>query len=103
MSISPLQNLIQGELVNGSVGQVVKFSTASDAAKEHTDVAGADKEKRSPPSDWAWPLVRFIGGREMLITPQEFTVNNADGEMEARRDQVRFDRCFYNLPPDLRK
>ncbi|RDB29689.1 ATP-dependent DNA helicase PIF1 [Hypsizygus marmoreus] len=87
-----VKNLIQGELVNGSVGQVVRFSTAKEALNEHMHIAGIEKnekgEKSVPSSDWAWPVVRFISGRETMCIPQEFTVNNASGQMEARRDQV---------------
>ena len=82
------QNLIPGELVNGSVGQVIKFSTPAHAAKEHTEVAKTEGT-RMPPNDTIWPVVRFICGREMMCVPQEFTVNNADGGMEACRQQVR--------------
>ncbi|KAF8221764.1 hypothetical protein L208DRAFT_1326186, partial [Tricholoma matsutake] len=38
--------------------------------------------------DRVWPVVRFIRGREMMCIPQDFTVNNADGGMEARRVQL---------------
>ncbi|KAJ7630592.1 hypothetical protein FB45DRAFT_539291 [Roridomyces roridus] len=51
-----------------------------------------DGKPRLPPAgndkDKLWPLVRFSNGNEVLVTPEEFTVNNADGGMEARRDQV---------------
>lgn len=33
-------------------------------------------------------MVRFINGRELLCIPQEFTVDNAYGGMEAQREQV---------------
>jgi hypothetical protein len=84
--------LIPGELVNGSVGQVVRFSTSAAALKEHTEVATPEGTRGTipaSPSDRIWPVVRFISGREMMCVPQEFTVNNADGGMEARREQVR--------------
>lgn len=83
------QNVIQGELVNGSVGQVVSFGTTSEAEKSQIRIPNVG-EKKPPPNDWAWPVVRFIGGQEMLCIPHEFTVNNADGSTEARRDQVGF-------------
>ncbi|GLB36504.1 putative dna repair and recombination [Lyophyllum shimeji] len=85
-----VKNLVQGSLVNGSVGQVMRFSTAEDALKEHTNIAGVDRGERPrlPPSGFVWPIVRFIGGQETMIIPQEFTINNANGETEARRDQV---------------
>lgn len=34
------------------------------------------------------PLVKFTNGRTMLCVPAEFSIMNANGEMEARRDQV---------------
>jgi hypothetical protein len=34
------------------------------------------------------PVVRFANGTTLLCVPQEFTVNNASGGMEARRHQV---------------
>lgn len=86
-----VKNLIPGELVNGSVGQVVKFRTAAEAIKEHTEIASLEGPlgiAPNVPSDWAWPVVRFISGREIMCIPQEFAVNNADGGMEARRDQI---------------
>jgi hypothetical protein len=97
----PYQNLIPGELVNGSVGQIVRFRTSAEALKEHTEIAkleGNTGPNPLPAGDWAWPVVRFISGREMMCTPHDFTVNNADGGMEARREQVSsllsYLRCF---------
>ena len=46
----------------------------------------AEASKTAPLVEW--PLVRFIGGIERLIVPADFTINNADGEMEARRVQL---------------
>ena len=45
-------------------------------------------ERNNPSEDLPWPVVRFIGGREAMCIPEEFTVDNADGTTEARRDQV---------------
>jgi hypothetical protein len=102
--IAVLQNLIQGELVNGSVGQVVAFSTAHAAQQNHTDIAQvADANitgiirNRAALTDRIWPVVRFTNGRIMLILPVEFTVNNAQGEREASREQVCFIYVFH--PP----
>jgi hypothetical protein len=36
-----------------------------------------------------WPLVRFTNGSERLCVPEEFTVNDAFGNIEASRKQVR--------------
>lgn len=86
-----IKNLIPGELVNGSVGQVVRFCTSAEAIKESTETVkpdGIGGAKSAPPSDRVWPVVRFIRGREMMCIPQDFTVNNADGGMEARRVQL---------------
>ena len=93
-----LQNLIQGELVNGSVGQVIAFSTSSEAQQNHTDIAQVDDAKdpiaaqrirsRAAQNNRVWPVIRFTNGRVMLIVPVEFTVNNAQGEREASREQV---------------
>jgi hypothetical protein len=95
--------------VNGSLGKVVKFSTASEAAQVHPEItepaapqthteitertdaqsAAADGTTQTTTVERLWPVVRFTNGRELLITPQDFTVNNAEGEAEARREQVR--------------
>jgi hypothetical protein len=93
-----IKNLIQGELVNGSVGQVVAFSTSREAQNNHTliaqvddanDPSGAQRiRNRAAQGDRVWPVVRFTNGRVMLIVPVEFTVNNAQGEREASREQV---------------
>jgi len=88
-----VKNLVQGHLVNGSVGQVLGFSTAADAVKQHVEIAKVDGNPAQAASprgarNQLWPLVRFTNGAELLMTPQEFTINNADGEMEAQRDQV---------------
>lgn len=94
--------MISGVLVNGSVGKVVKFSTPAIAIKEHTEIAKQQKGKGNHVTDLgidgpSWPVVRFINGREMMCVPQEFTVNNADGTMEARRDQVIFIHPCYQI------
>ncbi|KIM84623.1 hypothetical protein PILCRDRAFT_390142 [Piloderma croceum F 1598] len=93
-----IKNLIQGELVNGSVGQVIAFSTSSEAQKNHTDIAQVDDAKdsiaaqrirsRAAQNNRVWPVIRFTNGRVMLIVPVEFTVNNAQGEREASREQI---------------
>lgn len=75
--------------MNGSVGQVTKFSTVEDAKKAHVSICRADgKEVKPQTRDFTWPVVRFLSGGERLIIPEEFTINNADGSMEARREQV---------------
>jgi hypothetical protein len=77
--------------VNGSVGQVTKFVSLADLRLEDIPVAaieGQEVKSRFQNDAILWPVVRFIGGREMIIVPQDFTVNNLDGEMEAQRTQV---------------
>lgn len=69
----------------------MRFCTSAEAIKESTETVkpdGIGGAKSAPPSDRVWPVVRFIRGREMMCIPQDFTVNNADGGMEARRVQV---------------
>jgi hypothetical protein len=94
-----VQNLVQGELVNGSVGQVISFSNPKEMAEDRTTPAkgcgipGGQSDLNRPSigtfqTEMRWPLVRFTSGKELLIIPAEFTVNNALGGMEARRDQV---------------
>jgi len=89
--------MVQGELVNGSVGQVVRFNTSQEAMQSATQIATEEglKGGLSTGSQMApnydnsqWPVVRFTSGRELLCIPADFTVNNADGGIEARRRQV---------------
>jgi hypothetical protein len=91
--------LIQGRLVNGSVGRVIGFSTAVEALKQHLEIAKVEgaPELYADPSkkDQLWPLVKFTNGALLLVVPQEFTINNADGGVEARRDQVCPAECTH--------
>lgn len=83
--------MIQGELVNGSIGQIVRFETAKEALAGNTYIVDTDKrddDQELLENAIAWPVVRFINGKEVFIIPQKFTVNNARGEMEACRKQV---------------
>ncbi|KAF9229715.1 hypothetical protein BS17DRAFT_35852 [Gyrodon lividus] len=89
--------MVQGELVNGSVGQVIRFSTPQEAMENHTEIAteeglrGSQREARQVAASYGgslWPIIRFTNGRELLCIPTDFTVDNAYGEMEARRRQV---------------
>jgi len=93
-----IKNLIQGQLVNGSVGQVIAFSTTGEAQENHTDIAQVDDTKdlsvtqsipgRMAQNNRVWPVVSFTNGRVMLVVPVEFTVNNAQGGKEASREQI---------------
>lgn len=69
----------------------MRFRTSAEALKEQTEITkleGNAAPNPMPSGDWAWPVVRFISGREMMCIPQEFTVNNADGGIEACRNQA---------------
>ncbi|CAK5279932.1 unnamed protein product [Mycena citricolor] len=86
-----VKNLVQGRLVNGSIGRVVRFATAAEAALERMETStpdgpGAARTDRQP--ERRWPVVKFIDGSEVFMTPLEFTIHNAEGGMEARRDQI---------------
>ncbi|KAI5828561.1 hypothetical protein K523DRAFT_276526, partial [Schizophyllum commune Tattone D] len=95
-----IRNLVQGILVNGSVGHVIAFKTPIDARLDRLDIAGLsmlaldlpqgsrDQERFESVKERVWPLVRFGNGRELLCVPQDFTVENGGGEVEARRVQV---------------
>jgi ATP-dependent DNA helicase PIF1 len=96
--------MVQGVLVNGSIGQVVRFDTPTEAAASKTRIArvdnGNDIDGRRKPKnhditeeilkhDWKWPVVKFTNGMEFIVTPVDFTVTNGDGEtMMARRLQL---------------
>lgn len=89
--------MVQGELVNGSVGQIVKFCSSQEAVRNEMEIAteeglrGSERDQRQAAAryDGSWPVVRFTNGRELLCVPTDFTVDNASGETEARRRQVR--------------
>jgi hypothetical protein len=80
--------------VNGSVGIVVSFSTHTEAAANEAGSSKADGSNailppRAPEGGQVpWPVVRFTSGKTMLIEPVAFTVNNAQGDVEASRHQV---------------
>lgn len=100
------QNLIHGELVNGSIGQVVDFLTAREAVNGNTDIgfldpnnemrndaAGRRNREQSIPrhvldSSHLWPVVLWASGRKMMMVPVEFTTENVHGDVEAIRGQV---------------
>ena len=96
------QNVVQGVLVNGSVGKVVRFLTCKDAKNiHHIEVALSLRDREENPRTgevriaehlWVnptkWPVVEFPCGRTRLIPPHEFTVENVNGTMQALRLQV---------------
>ncbi|KAH9919133.1 uncharacterized protein B0H18DRAFT_882148, partial [Fomitopsis serialis] len=96
-----IKNLVQGQLVNGSLGRVVAFSTPRDARKCGTDIAkeapnGAEKQKPDQHTlqvaeNYIWPIVEFRNGHTLLCIPATFEAINADGRVEATRHQVRSD------------
>ncbi|PBL00941.1 hypothetical protein ARMGADRAFT_402462 [Armillaria gallica] len=94
-----IKNLEQGHLVNGSVGSVVDFETQHEAlTSEDTEIGEVERkdetdEERAArleklPAQQVWPVVRFANGRRILCIPQEFTVENSNGDVEAKRDQL---------------
>lgn len=61
------------------------------AQTESQNDAGRDKPivpEETYRSTHVWPVVQFEGGRTLLCIPSTFDVNNVDGQMEARREQV---------------
>ncbi|CAL1696183.1 unnamed protein product [Somion occarium] len=108
-----IKNVVQGQFVNGSVGQIVDFITPFEAKQRGTRVAltenhrsdrdvgrfrGQNRNSDGPPeipipptlfqSARRWPLVQFQNGHTMLCIPDIFEVNNANGHIEAVRRQV---------------
>lgn len=47
-----------------------------------------DDELQDPATPGTWPVVEFTNGQRMLLPPVEFTVEDANGKMEAKRSQV---------------
>ncbi|TBU64714.1 hypothetical protein BD310DRAFT_943719 [Dichomitus squalens] len=101
----PLKNVIQGLLVNGSLGRVVGFFKPREAVAMDEQGEGegsnrsaeqekAQQEQREQKlkkilaTNTVWPAVQFACGPLMLCVPLLFEVNNADGGIEAVREQV---------------
>jgi hypothetical protein len=86
--------VIQGELVNGSVGIIVSFSTHAEVVEKEGGIAKVGEPSSGLPmkapevGQVPYPVVRFTSGKTMLIEPVAFTVNNAQGDVEACRQQV---------------
>ncbi|KAB5588519.1 hypothetical protein CTheo_8037 [Ceratobasidium theobromae] len=94
-----VQNISESNLMNGSIGRVLGFLTAKEAVEQGYPVAGApvklsdkgvaERVSVSPKyMNLEWPLVRFTNGGEFLMLPSDFVLENAVGEMRARRRQV---------------
>ncbi|KAG9223170.1 hypothetical protein CCMSSC00406_0000141 [Pleurotus cornucopiae] len=67
-----VKNMLQGELVNGSVGRVTRFASVKDTAKTNLGAILNPEDKTA----------------KAEIQTEKFTVNNAQGGMEASRVQV---------------
>jgi len=107
-----IKNIRQGVLVNGSLGRVISFELsnegagsvegAGDAAALRNGVAkgtssvptpppvvdAQEKPVHSSPHQRFWPRVLFQNGIEHVCSPEDFTVNNPDGSVVARRRQI---------------
>ena len=106
--------MLQGVLVNGSLGKVVEFISVHEAQTRYIQMAEMERRKEgqaapivnSPDAkegersglialddhtfkkDQLWPLVKFTNGRSLLCSPVEFTVEGLKGNLEARRLQI---------------
>ncbi|PIL30943.1 hypothetical protein GSI_07112 [Ganoderma sinense ZZ0214-1] len=111
-----IKNIIQGLLVNGSIGKVVGFYKPRDAVAMGAQIALPElaqgvqnnpavepmgtqereqqKEQREQKlkkllaMNTVWPAVQFANGPLMLCVPLSFESMNADGGIEAVREQV---------------
>lgn len=90
-----IKNIVQGVLVNGSVGKVVELITYKEAVERYLPIAvpgdkenGQDVPEYIRKSTFPWPLVKFTNGLLELCVPAEFTVEDALGEIEATRMQI---------------
>lgn len=96
------QNLVQGKLVNGTIGRVIDFMTIQQANEARLEVARLERANTGPsygpqqtptPSNseldgHQWPVVEFENGHTALCPPTLFSVTNVFGREEASRDQV---------------
>ena len=110
-----VKNIVQGVLVNGTLGRVVGFYRPREAAKLHINVllpeardpGGEDdpalrarEEQRAQAEqreqrlkkilalDSVWPAVQFASGPLALCVPLSFEAVTAEGSVEAVREQV---------------
>lgn len=104
--------------MNGSIGKVEAFMSAAEARQNLIEIAQVERKDdvdfrfnssrtnepldptvkeeqdnceiaaKLPQNARVWPVVRFTNGRKVLCIPFEFTVVNASGGVEAKRDQV---------------
>ena len=93
--------------MNGSVGKVADFMRVSDAQLRGIQIGVVHREGQTssqparpsggappvPPhilkSNKLWPYVQFENGLSLLCIPAMFEVMNAQGRIEASREQVR--------------
>ena len=107
-----MQNIKQGVLVNGSLGRVISFEASNEGVGTVEGVPPAATQQNSVtiamgdslpspsmtdvqanqqtvlPTGRYWPRVLFQNGLEHVCSPEDFTVNNPDGSIAARRRQV---------------
>lgn len=114
--MASFKNIIQGLLVNGSIGKVVAFYKPREAVAKGAQIAlpefvqklptgeplrPGDKELQAAQKEQnelklkkilalntVWPAVQFASGPLMLCVPIPFEVVNAEGGIEAVREQV---------------
>lgn len=105
--------MLQGVLVNGSLGKVVDFINLHEAQQRHIEMAELERRKEGEVSpivnspnagedapglialdghtfekNQLWPLVKFTNGKSLLCSPVEFTLEGLKGNTEARRLQI---------------
>ena len=73
---------------------MIGFGTHHEAALQDSESPRSGKPEAKGlecvgQSGTQWPLVKFTNGCERLCGPEEFTVNDAFGNVEASRTQVR--------------
>ncbi|KAH9853028.1 hypothetical protein C2E23DRAFT_729339, partial [Lenzites betulinus] len=97
-----VKNIIQGVLVNGSVGRVIGFYKPLEAMKMGIKLALPDPAERNGPDvpdigggaiqilrlNSVFPAVQFQNNTIQLCVPLTFEVNSAEGTVEAIRNQV---------------
>ncbi|KAI3622451.1 mitochondrial dna helicase [Moniliophthora roreri] len=102
-----IKNIVQGSMVNGSIGRIIGFMTISEALKKQIAIATRkDKEesedltsRRPPPmvpldkilfddKKQLFPLVQFTSGAMLLCAPTNFTIEGYLGNVECERMQV---------------
>lgn len=73
------------QLVNGSIGKVVRF-------QDPTDGTAGDPQGKKKAGGLVWPVVAFpiAGGlvRETMVQPETFKVELPNGEVQVSRTQV---------------